>query len=65
MVILERRNYKGNVSNILHYFVLCDYQILINTEVEIFMHWNQGERIESKAQIEVTSYLIRGRRKAR
>lgn len=65
MVILERGNYKGNVGNILHYFVFCDYQILINSEVEIFISWNQEERIESKAQIEVTSYLTRGRRKGR
>ena len=48
----EGGNYKAKMGNKLNQFILCEYQVLIHAKVEIFMTWHQGERIESKAQME-------------
>jgi len=48
MVVIERGKYKRKVGNMLNYFGLCEYRVLIYTKVEILIIWNEGERIESK-----------------
>lgn len=50
-VIVDIGKYKRKMANILNYFVLGDCQVLIHAQVEIFISWNGGERIESKAQM--------------
>lgn len=64
--MVEKRKYKRKLSNMLNYFVLCEYQMLIHTKVGIFMCWNGRERIESKAQMEGSLLNWQeGRRKAK